>query len=607
MASPAGGLLRRVQWPLVLLLASVTLTGAAAIDAYRTVRSQQRVADGALHDYAHFAVWSYQQHLREAVARTVRQALGPVYHGHYLHTERRYPPVAELPRYLSYDPICDCRRASDGPSPVIYYGFVLNSDTVAAAVNPSSQPDQGWLAVTEVASAAPSPAVPDRQWVHDTITTDVHSGYRSDWGFTLLVAHRPQGPRALAYTLMPTIWGDTVIYAAEYTPSGMARLMSDAFAENGLLPATLAQSRPNGTLLWAAVRDPDGGTMFASDSSATWERDATARLPRSDAALEARVAIRPQLANTLVIGGLPRSRLPFLLTLLSLAAALSVVAVAQLRREGELTRLRADFVANVSHELRTPLAQIQLELETIQLGRAEPKPVRTAALARIARETRRLTYLADNILRFSRRDHATGLVDALPADIGALTHEIIAEFRPLALARQVVLRETLDAVPPVAVVPEGFRQILLNLLDNAIKYGPPGQTVRVSVATAGAVVRLTVTDEGPGVPASERESIWQPFVRGAVAGESAAGGAGIGLTIVRDVAAQHGGRAWVQPAGDHRVGATFVVEFPALGRLIGEPDGAHAAHAAAGPVGDGSAVARDSTEAVAGRRSLTGV
>ena len=556
-------MVRRAQWPLALLLAGVALTGAAAVDAYRAVRSQQQVADGTLQDYAHFAVWSYQQHLRDGIARTVRQALGPVYHGHFLHSDHRYPAAAELPRYLSYDPACDCRRASDAPSPVIYYGFVLNTDTIAAAVNASAHPDQGWLQMKEVRWSGPALAAPDRQWVHDTVTADVHSGYRPDAGFTLLVARRPQGVRGIAYTLMPTIWGDTVVYVAEYTENSLTRLLQDAFAASGLLPGTLAQGRPNRSLLWAAVHDPQGRALFASDSTAIWARDATALLPRSDAGLEARVAIRPELANTLVIGGLPRSRLPFLLTLLTLAAALSVVAVAQLRREGELTRLRADFVANVSHELRTPLAQIQLELETIQLGRAEPKPVRTAALARIARETRRLTYLADNILRFSRRDHAANPVQAAPVDLAALTHEIVAEFRPLALARQVEIRESIAPVPPSAVASDGFRQLLLNLLDNALKYGPPGQTVRVAVVSRGPVVRVSVTDEGPGVPSSERDAIWQPFVRGAAAGESAAGGAGIGLTIVQDVVTQHGARAWVEPATSGPTGATFVVEFPA--------------------------------------------
>lgn len=598
-----GGLFRRAQWPLGLLLASVALTGTAAIDGYRTVRSQQGVAEGTLRDYAHFAAWSYQQHLRDAISVTVRQALGPVYHGHYMHSQPGYPAAMDLAEYLPWDADCACRRATDGPTPLVYYGFVLNSDTVGAALNMAPDPDRGWAMVAATGTAVPRLSDADRRWVHDTITQDVHSGYRSDWGFTLLSASGPNGRRMVAYTLMPTVWGDTVVYAAEYGATGVASLMRDAFAADGLLPATLARGRPNGTLLWAEVLAADGRPLFISDSAALWQLDATASLPHSDAAVEARVAIRPELANTLVIGGLPRSRLPFLLTLLGLAAALSVVAVAQLRREGELARLRADFVSNVSHELRTPLAQIQLEIETIQLGRAEPAPVRAASLGRIARETRRLTYLADNILRFSRRHRAAKPVQPGATDIAALTAEIIAEFRPLAAGRQVEVRYSIESVAPVAIQVDAFRQLLLNLLDNAIKYGPPGQIVRVCVSAVAGSVLLTVADQGPGVPLDERETIWQPFVRGAAASESAAGGAGIGLTIVHDVVVDYGGRAWVTAASDEG-GAAFVVEFPALPPAAGQPL-EHTQDET--PTHDNGRDGKTAAPPTSGRGSLTGV
>jgi signal transduction histidine kinase len=83
-----------------------------------------------------------------------------------------------------------------------------------------------------------------------------------------------------------------------------------------------------------------------------------------------RVMVRPDQAGNLIIGGLPRSRLPFVLGLLALAAMMSVIAVVQIRRETEFAGMRADFVSSISHELRTPLAQIKLYLETIRTGRA---------------------------------------------------------------------------------------------------------------------------------------------------------------------------------------------------------------------------------------------
>jgi signal transduction histidine kinase len=264
---------------------------------------------------------------------------------------------------------------------------------------------------------------------------------------------------------------------------------------------------------------------------------------------------RPEYAGLFVIGGLPRSHLPFLLTLLALAAALSVVAVAQLRREVELGRLRADFVANVSHELRTPLAQIRLDLDTVRLGRHPSEEYRTAALDRVDRETRRLTFLAENVLRFSRRGRTGAPSDRLPTDVAADTARIVDEFRPLAAARRATIALEVDGAPIALLDRDALRHIVINLLDNAAKYGPMGQTITVGVHNSGGTVRVSVTDQGPGVPDDERELIWQAFRRGSGAMRQGVGGSGMGLTIVREIVEQHGGHTHVD-------GTTFTIAFP---------------------------------------------
>jgi signal transduction histidine kinase len=116
------------------------------------------------------------------------------------------------------------------------------------------------------------------------------------------------------------------------------------------------------------------------------------------------------------------------------------------------------------------------------------------------------------------------------------------------------------ATPTLGLQDGALRHLLLNLLDNAVKYGPTGQTIHVRVRPSGSVVRLEVADEGPGVPSADREVIWHPYRRGRTAGHTS--GSGIGLAIVRDVAAQHGGRAFVAPPAPAGSGAVFVVELP---------------------------------------------
>jgi signal transduction histidine kinase len=226
----------------------------------------------------------------------------------------------------------------------------------------------------------------------------------------------------------------------------------------------------------------------------------------------------------------------------------------QLRREGELATLRADFVSSVSHELRTPVAQIRLYLETLQLGRASTDEQRQWSLGHIDRETKRLSHLVENVLRFSTLG-ANDPTQTEPVDVGTEVANIAKEFSALAASRKATVVVDATATPRIAMRPDALRHIVLNLLDNAVKYGPAGQTIRVSVRPDDEGATITVDDEGPGVAVSDRERIWRPFTRGATAVSN--GGSGIGLTIVREVAGAHGGSARVEanPSG----GARFVV------------------------------------------------
>jgi signal transduction histidine kinase len=245
------------------------------------------------------------------------------------------------------------------------------------------------------------------------------------------------------------------------------------------------------------------------------------------------------------------------LGLVALAAALTIVALVQLRREAELSGIRANWISSVSHELRTPLAQIRLYLDTVRLGRAADPSQRDWALGKVDRETTRLHHLVENVLRFSQVGKMNGVVSRA-TDVTAETQRIVDEFRPLAEARKISIDTKLSAVPPLALKPDSLRHILLNLLDNAVKYGPDGQTITVSLTATINDIQLVVSDHGRGVAATEREDIWRAFSRGRAGQDTT--GSGIGLSIVTDVVAQHGGRAWVDasPGG----GARFTVSLP---------------------------------------------
>jgi nitrogen-specific signal transduction histidine kinase len=274
-----------------------------------------------------------------------------------------------------------------------------------------------------------------------------------------------------------------------------------------------------------------------------------------------KASIPAAAAEKLVLGGVPSSRLPFVLATLLLAAGLLAAAVVLVRRERALAAMRSDFVSAVSHELRTPLAQIRLFAETLLLDRTRNPEERRRSLAIIDQEARRLTHLVDNTLRFTRAEKGQVTLAVAPEDVVRIVRDSVEAFAPLAAARgvQVRMRAPANAVAPVDAA--ALRQILLNLLDNAVKYGPEGQEVVVGVEPGEDRVRLVVEDHGPGIPPPESGRIFEKFVRLERDRTAHSGGAGIGLAVVRELAQLHGGTARVEegPGG----GSRFLVELPA--------------------------------------------
>lgn len=557
----------RARWPLGLLLASIGVTAVAGLDALRVGRSNRAVAAQALGEYASFAAWSYAQHLEDALRNMAQEAVGAVNHGEALHMSPGVPTAGDLPHYLPWNERCYCHRPLYGPVPETFFGFEIGHDQLSNAVNTHPDPREGWEIDRPLTDPPPagvftaySPG--DRITLMETIRRQSREQPDHEHGYTYLVLPLSRGPRLVAYTLMPTIRGDTMIYGAQYTPGGVAKVLRWMMDDSELLPESFRAGRENRELIAVVVAGPDGQTFFASDSVAPSAPAATARLSPRYGSLAVHAAIRPEVAGSLLIGGLPQSRVPFLIGLLALAAALMAVAVSQLRREAELARVRAEWIASVSHELRTPLAQIRLYQDTIRLGRTRTPDDHAWALAQVDRETTRLSHLVEKVLSFSRFGREAG-PSPQPTDLSAEATRIVEEFRPLAASRQVTIETGIDPVASVSLQRDALRHILLNLLDNAAKYGPIGQTVRVEVRGNGKDVLLSVSDEGPGVPLSEREAVWRAFARGQSSTDQ--GGSGIGLTIVREVATQHGGRAWVEEAPGG--GARFVVSLPVNGHF----------------------------------------
>ncbi|HYW50850.1 MAG TPA: HAMP domain-containing sensor histidine kinase, partial [Gemmatimonadaceae bacterium] len=213
----------------------------------------------------------------------------------------------------------------------------------------------------------------------------------------------------------------------------------------------------------------------------------------------------------------------------------------------------------VSHELRTPLAQILLFGETLRLGRARTDADRRLALDTIVEEGRRLMHLVDNLLQFDRAARGASPLALARVPVAEVVTSACEMFAPIAEASRMTVR--CEVPPDVAVRADAaaLRHVLLNYLDNAAKYGPSPQEVRVGVECHDGTVRISVDDQGPGVPERDREAIWPPFARLDRDRRGARPGSGIGLSVVRDLVTRQQGRCLVEDAPGG--GARFVVEL----------------------------------------------
>lgn len=552
----------RLRWPLIILMGSIGLTALAAFDAQRTVRRQDEVVNRALHEFSSFAAWSYGEHLKQQLSLAAAEAIGAVNHGGNMHTNPKVPDAEELVHYIPMNARCDCHRTRLGPNPATFFGFKLGTTTVDVARNVNANPEEGWR--VDPVPGQPLPpsnlySEADRRWIADTLTFQARANTRDEHGFGLIIGRNAKGVRPISYTLMPTAWGDTMVYGVEYTPEAFQSSLTQVLDGTGLLPETFTRGRRNRDVVALRVLDNNAEPVYESIPGAKSIAHTELALSPAFGALRVDLLVRPAQASTLIIGGTPRSRLPFVLGLLFIAAALTLVAFTQIRRESELAGMRSDFVSSISHELRTPLAQIKLYLETLRLGRAESPEKREWSLAHIDRETTRLSNLVENVLRFSRLGRAEEK-SAETIDFAGEIGRIVDEFGPLAASRKASVELEIADAPAVRMQPEALRHVVVNLLDNAVKYGPQGQTIRVRVWQENERAMVTVSDQGSGVPAQDRKTIWRAFARAKTS--TGAAGNGIGLTIVHDLVAQNGGKAWVDDAEGG--GARFAVSLPAV-------------------------------------------
>ena len=530
---PRSGLL------VAILLGTLALTVVLANEAHHAFSSHRKTAERTLRDYADFAAWQFAVFSKENLYQALTYALSPVA------SVNRRPPGVPLPSAAILIPTAEKE--------------VLCPDSAPRARRFYFRYDLGHNAV-ETVGAPVTPAM--RAWIATSVAENARKVYQRSWNYSTIFAKVDGEKRGVVYTVTYDPHGEAeAIYGFETCHAALTipffQMVQKYYR---VLPPSLTGDVPNDSLFSIVVNYADGYELWRSSVQYPAEFTGESRMNKYFGDLIFRVSLRPETAERLVIGGLPRSRWPFLLGLIALTTALVAVALLQLARERQLARLRSDFVSGVSHELRTPLAQIRMFAETLRLGRVRNDEERQRSLEVIDQEARRLTHLVENVLQFSRNERRSSRLQLERLELAQQMREAIETFAPLAHARGVDIRSSLEDGVYAMADRGALRQMLLNLLDNAVKYGPTGQTLSVALMRAGGMARIRVDDQGPGIEAAERERIWEPFTRCARDANSAVAGSGIGLAVVRELMTYHSGRAWVDAAPGG--GARFVLELP---------------------------------------------
>ncbi|MBL8756193.1 MAG: HAMP domain-containing histidine kinase [Planctomycetes bacterium] len=445
-----------------------------------------------------------------------------------------------------------------------------------------SHPDGYLSAVAQDLAASFPPDVPDRAEVDDLLNEEhVRASIRTFAdGYELLLRpflQRRRGraggePEPSLLRRIDTLHGELVVVcvrpatAAEQAELG-CRSVGLQFDVRTILGPLFQQFALGGTFT-LAVLDPDDRLQVQVPNLPEGYQPPTAEIDGL------KLAAHPAdpvafLAN---VDASQKSRTVLLLFVFATALGGALWSWRSVSREAELANLKVDLVSRVSHELKTPLALVRMYGETLGMGRAKDARQVAEFGGIIAREAERLTTLIQRILDFSRQQAGTLSYARAPIDLGELLRKVAETYAPHLESRGVLLIDSLPLDVLVDCDANACESAIVNLLENAAKYGPDGDAeheVDLVLQRAGDRAVVEVRDRGRGIPNGEHERVFDGFYRASNSGEVR--GAGLGLSLVRHFARAHGGdiRALPRDGG----GTVMRLELPIAGGQV--PPGSH--------------------------------
>lgn len=265
-----------------------------------------------------------------------------------------------------------------------------------------------------------------------------------------------------------------------------------------------------------------------------------------------------------------RERFLMFTAIISLAVTAALTGLASAFRtfqeQWRLSEMKSNFVSSVSHELRAPLASVRLMAESLERGKVPEGEKRQEYYELIGRECRRLTALIENVLDFARMDQGRKQYQMEPTDLVTLMRHTVKGMEAYAAERTVALKlETEGEAREMEMDGQAMQQAVINLIDNAVKFSPKQGEVEVKLLFEDKWVRISVRDQGPGIPWWERKRIFERFYRSGQELRRETQGVGIGLSIVKHVVEAHGGQILLNSEVGR--GSEFVIVLRGMGKF----------------------------------------
>lgn len=516
-------------------LAAVVLVALLALQAMRASQEQARMVDRSLRDYATFGAATFFSRSASIIVGTSNYLLG-VADASLSRSSRPDSALQAAMDVADSALICDC-----GPKLVMLEARIIDQRT-GAVVASRSRHGERVIASTPV----------------DPVSILATAGPTLRWR---LYGTESRGALIVMRRLEATVSGAPVIAIFAFEGHSVTTAV---FAEvyrtfPNLLPSALLSAPKNDSIIAIDVQSTDS-LRFAHLGPVTGKHQQS--LQRYGGQNTAAVIgnLTPSAERTLraTMIGAPRGSMVLMLAAMTLLAICSTMWFAW--RSHRLGRLRMDFASSVSHELRTPLTEIMLYAELIESGRTRRNNSTESAARTIRGEARRLHQMVENSLHMARTERRLVRLSPTPESLATIIDDLLDMYAPVAARRDVTITHDGNAAVEAFVDPDAIRHILLNVLDNGLRYGPTGGRIHVSTNRVGTMAMITVDDDGPGVPVGDRVRVFEPYIRLDRDVGHVTTGNGIGLSVVADLVREMRGTVRIEgaPGG----GARVVLQFP---------------------------------------------